>query len=128
MLHTRHFSLGEANELLEEIKPQIEEMIRLKRHLDSLGYDVYRHQYFGGSGPNGTGSFPGEMEKLIEVIKQLSEAGIQVKGIDEGLIDFPHVRGNGEEVYLCWKTGEDDIKYWHQIPDGFVGRRSIEDL
>ncbi len=128
MLHTRHFSLEEANELLESMKPQIEEMLRLKRHLDSLGYDVYHHQYFGGSGPNGTGSFPAEMDKLIEIIKQLSAEGIQIKGIDEGLIDFPHVRSNGEEVYLCWKTGEDDIKYWHRIPDGFAGRRSIEEL
>jgi hypothetical protein len=38
------------------------------------------------------------------------------------------VRENGDEVYLCWKLGEEGIAYWHRIPDGFAGRRSIEEL
>ena len=128
MLHARHFSLSEANETLERLKPLIEDMMRLKRELDALGYDVYTHQYFGGSGPNGMGAFPSEMEELVEVIKKIASEGIEIKGIDDGLIDFPHIRANGEEVYLCWKTGEDEIQYWHRIEDGFAGRRKIEEL
>ncbi|MBM2840365.1 MAG: hypothetical protein HW412_893, partial [Bacteroidetes bacterium] len=58
----------------------------------------------------------------------LDARGIVVKGIDEGLIDFPHIRPNGEEVYLCWKLGEDDILSWHRIEDGFTGRKSIDQL
>ena len=128
MLHSIHFSLDEANEILEELKPVILEMSELKKTLDDKNYDVYRHEYFGGLGPNGDGSFPPEMEKLIEIIKSISSKGVLIKGINNGLIDFPFIRNNGEEVYLCWMLGEDEIKYWHTIPEGFPGRKNIDEL
>lgn len=127
-LHTIHFTLEEANNLLYEIKPLIEEMISLKKKLDSKGYDVYNHQYFGGSGPNGKGVFPDEMEKLVEIVKSISAMGVLIKGLDNGLVDFPHIRDDGEEVYLCWKFDEGEIIYWHSIPEGFPGRRNISEL
>jgi len=128
MHHNRHFSLQEANIALEEIKPLVEEMIKLKNELDRDGFDIYRHQYFGGVGSNGTGEFPKELSRLVEIVKIISSKGVIIKGIDEGLIDFPHIRTGGEEVYLCWKTGEESIAYWHRIPDGFAGRKNIEEL
>jgi hypothetical protein len=127
-LHSRHFSLEEANTILDEIKPQVEEMIKLKRRLDSKGYDVYNHQYFGGSGPNGKGVFPDELEKLVEIVKEISSKGVLIKGIDNGLVDFPHIRKDGNEVYLCWKFNEGEIAYWHTIAEGFAGRRNINEL
>ena len=63
MLHSIHFSLEEANETLEELKPMISEMSELKKSLDDKNYDVYRHEYFGGLGPNGDGSFRGRREE-----------------------------------------------------------------
>ena len=127
-LHTIHFTLEEANTLLDKYKPDIEVMVGLKKKLDLKGYDVYNHSYFGGSGPNGTGTFPPEMEKLVEIVKKVSSEGILVKGLDNGLIDFPHIRTSGEEVYLCWQSGEREILFWHAIPDGFAGRRNINEL
>lgn len=123
-----HFTLEEANDKLDNIKGDIEEMISLKRKLDQKGYDVYSHRYLGGSGPNGKGTFPEEMERLIDILRTLTGDGVMVKGIDSGLVDFPHLRNNGEEVYLCWKFGEGDINWWHSIPDGFSGRRNISEL
>jgi hypothetical protein len=127
-LHSRHFTLEEANNILDEIKPIVEEMIGLKKRLDSKGYDVYNHQYFGGSGPNGKGTFPEEMERLVELVRDISKREILLKSIDRGLIDFPHIRTNGDEVYLCWSFGEGEIAYWHSIPEGFPGRRNINEL
>ncbi|MBZ0202668.1 MAG: DUF2203 domain-containing protein [Ignavibacteria bacterium] len=127
-IHTRHFSVEEANTLLDEIKPLIEEMIALKKKLDSKGYDVYNHQYFGGSGPNGKGAFPEEMERLVDIVRDISAEGVLIKGIDRGLIDFPHLRKTGEEVYLCWHHGEGEIQYWHTIPEGFSGRKNLDEL
>lgn len=126
--HSIHFTLEEANDKLDIIKGDIEEMINLKRKLDQKGYDVYSHRYLGGSGPNGKGAFPEEMERLIDILRELTDDGVMVKGIDRGLVDFPHLRNNGEEVYLCWKFGEGDINWWHTIPDGFSGRRNISEL
>ncbi len=127
-LHQKHFTLGQARGLLRGIISLIEELVSLKRTLDERRYDISRHQYFGRSGSNGESFYPPELVRLVEIAKNLDQQGILLKGPDDGLIDFPHIRSNGEEVYLCWKLGENDIHYWHSIPDGFAGRRPIQEL
>ena len=127
-LHKKHFTLEEARKELTSVHALASKIVELKGALNVLGWDVNRHAYFGGMGPNGDGSFPSEMETLVTIVQGLEKRGIIVKGLDEGLIDFPHVRSNGEEVYLCWKVGEDDIGYWHSIRDGFAGRKHVDDL
>jgi hypothetical protein len=126
--HKKHFEIQEAQNLLINILPDIIEMINLKRVLDEKGVDIYKHHYFGGIGSNGSGKYPVELERLIEFIDDFSSKGILIKSIDEGLIDFPHIRSDGEEVYLCWKYGEEKILFWHSIRDGFSGRKSLENL
>lgn len=127
-LHSRHFTLEEARRALGEVRPLSEELVNLKETLDRRGYDIRRHGYFGGIGPNGERYFPPELERLVEVLRRLEALGVIVKGIDQGLVDFPHVRRNGEEVYLCFRAGEPDIGYWHTTDEGFANRRPISEL
>ena len=127
-LHEKHFTLDQARRMLSGISRLVEELVSLKKKLDERGFDIYRHQYFGGSGPNGERFFPAELERLVEIAKNLEKKGIIIKGLDEGLIDFPHLRSNNQEVYLCWKLGEPTVNFWHHIPDGFAGRKPIEEL
>jgi len=128
MGNEKHFSLNEAREILIIIKPVLLKMMELKKILDEKGFDIYRHQFFGGIGTNGTGKHPVELDELVECIRKITGYGIILKGIDNGLIDFPHIRANGEEVYLCYMYGETGILYWHSLSDGFKGRREIEEL
>ena len=128
MQYAKHYTLEEAQSKLTEILPRIEELVNLKHTLDRKGYDVYRHQYFGGMGPNGQKAFPHEMERLVQILSELNELSIEVKDLNKGLIDFPHLRSNGEEVYLCYVLGEPTILAWHSLEGGFAGRRSLEDL
>lgn len=128
MLYTKHYTLEEAQKKLLEIKPLIEEIVSLKKLLDEKGYNVFKHQYYGGSGPNGLKAFPLQLERLIEIVKDLSDLQIEIKDLNKGLIDFPHVRSTGEEVYLCYLLGEPAILSWHSIQGGFSGRRSLEEL
>ena len=128
MLHIKHFKLNEARDLLPVVRLKISEIVDLKRTLDEKKYDINRHQFFGGFGPNGTGKFPDDLEKLVSIVKELSVSGILIKDLNTGLIDFPHIRENGEEVYLCFILGEEDIEYWHSISDGFRGRKEIKYL
>jgi len=127
-IHRRHFTLEEARKELTSVHALAARIVELKTSLDRKGWDTRRHEYFGGMGPNGDGQFPPEMETLVEIVRGLEARGIVVKGLDQGLVDFPFIRANGEEVYLCWMLGEDDIGYWHRIEDGFAGRRAIEEL
>ncbi len=125
---TRSFTLDEARSLLKDLLPDLAEVVRLKRVLDARRYDIYRHQYFGGAGPNGTGSYPRELESLVKLLRKFDEEGVLVKSLDEGLIDFPHVRENGEEIFLCYKLGEENILFWHPMETGFAARRKTSEL
>jgi len=59
-------------------------------------------------------------------IERLAALGCEVKDLEQGLIDF-HAMREGREVYLCWRNGEDDIRFWHEIDTGFAGRRRLEE-
>ena len=59
---------------------------------------------------------------LEHVLKGVDEMGALLKGLDPGLVDFPHVL-DGEEVMLCWQEGEKTITHYHGEDDGFAGRK-----
>ena len=63
--------------------------------------------------------------KFYESIETLENTGVVVKSIEQGLLDFPSKRFD-EEVWLCWKYGETEIKFWHEKDSGFMGRKPIE--
>lgn len=63
--------------------------------------------------------------KFYEAVEILENTGVVVKSIEQGLLDFPSKRFD-EEVWLCWKYGETEIKFWHEKDSGFMGRKPIE--
>jgi hypothetical protein len=65
-----------------------------------------------------------DRERLAECVAELTALGIELKDPCTGLIDFPSLR-DGREVYLCWKLGEPDVEYWHELDAGFAGRQKL---
>lgn len=63
--------------------------------------------------------------KFYESVEILENTGVLVKSIEQGLLDFPSKRFD-EEVWLCWKYGETEIKFWHEKDSGFMGRKPID--
>ncbi len=66
-----------------------------------------------------------KVTKFYGSIEDLETTGAIMKNIDEGLLDFPAKRFD-REIWLCWKAGEEGIKFWHDKDSGFGGRRPIE--
>ena len=62
--------------------------------------------------------------KFYQSIEDLENTGVSLKGLDGGLLDFPAKRFD-EEIWLCWKEGETEIKFWHEKDTGFMGRKPI---
>lgn len=62
-----------------------------------------------------------EIEGYVAEIRQL---GVQMKGLDTGLVDFPGEM-DGRPVLLCWQLGEESVQYWHDEESGFAGRRPL---
>jgi hypothetical protein len=65
-----------------------------------------------------------DIEGYISEIKQL---GVEMKGIDSGLVDFP-AEVNGRPVLLCWQLGEESVQYWHEENSGFAGRQPVASI
>ena len=122
------FTLEEAQAVQAEIEPKLARLVELKHECDRKGYDIYRHQYFGGMGPNGQKAFPTEMEEVVTLVSELTEHGIEIKDLDRGLIDFPFRRSNGQVVFLCYLLGEPAILAWHTIEGGFAARKTLDTL
>jgi len=57
-------------------------------------------------------------------VGELAELGIEFKGYDLGLVDFPAEVG-GRAAYLCWKLGEPAVQHWHEVGAGYADRRPI---
>jgi len=62
--------------------------------------------------------------KFYQSIEDLENTGVSLKGLDEGLLDFPAKRFD-EEIWLCWKEGETEIKFWLEKDTGIMGRTPI---
>jgi hypothetical protein len=67
--------------------------------------------------------FATKKDELKGVVDELHGLGVQLKGPD-GLVDFP-ARLEGREVCLCWKLGEPEVLFWHEIDAGFDGRQQL---
>lgn len=66
------------------------------------------------------------IERMKELLSEIDEIGVQVKDLEQGLIDFP-CKLDDEIVLLCWKRGEPAIEFWHTTESGFAGRQPIDD-
>ncbi len=68
------------------------------------------------------------LEALTETVRQalaeIAEMGGVTKDVTLGLVDFRHVR-EGREVNLCWKFGEDAVRHWHGLDEGYASRRPL---
>ena len=71
--------------------------------------------------------FQGMAETVHEHIDQISETGCVIKDIDGGLVDWLAL-DDGREIWLCWKYGEAEIGYWHDVNTGFADRRPLSEL
>lgn len=60
-------------------------------------------------------------------IAEIRELGVEMKGIDSGLVDFPS-EVNGRPVLLCWQLGEESVQYWHEEDAGFAGRQPVTSI
>jgi hypothetical protein len=132
----RYFTLEEANAALEELRPIAEEMVAKRRELvdaqgrrAALGAQVVTNG--GDLTPSDFAEADEELESaasdLARCVERIQAAGVLVKDLDQGLLDFPALRG-GEEILLCWRVGEPDIQYWHGLEEGFAGRKPVDDV
>ncbi|MDP9025317.1 MAG: DUF2203 domain-containing protein [Candidatus Eremiobacteraeota bacterium] len=126
------FSPEKASALIPVLAPLIDEMWRKRRELaiKLLEQDPALRKAGGRAGAS-TAARRGESRRctelkaeVVRIINRIEAYGCFVKDIDLGLLDFPALR-EGRSIFLCWKSGEDDVAHWHGTDETFVDRRPL---
>lgn len=135
-LEKRVFTVGEANARLPLVRAIAADLVTLARDVIDRRQRLMGLSRTAGTDDHGPyheerAHIEEELEKdsqrVIAYVEELRELGVEPKSVTEGLVDFPAMV-NGRSVYLCWKLGEPEVGYWHEIDAGFRGRRPISDL
>ncbi len=132
----RTFTLSEAETLLPVLESLLRSAMQAKALIDEVDaeLDALRSRIFVNGGMSvdvaAVARRKAEREKAIQrakdAVAEIDAAGVQVKDLDTGLLDFPCVVGE-EVILLCWKLGEKGITHWHSTTEGFAGRKPIDD-
>ncbi|MFO7634185.1 MAG: DUF2203 domain-containing protein [Caldilinea sp.] len=127
-MKARYFTLEEARAALPQVKALMEQVQVARREILRLRPDslpVIEKAALNG-GNKSMGELAIHVMRLEAGVKGIMALGVTIKDIDAGLVDFIGIR-NGREVYICWRYGEDEIGFWHEINAGFAGRRPLDE-
>ena len=131
----RLFTLSEAESVRKDLEPFLVEAIDCRKKLSTLENDLSavsaRIMMMGGVivPYEKLSKLRAEHTQLAQTLKsalsRILETGCIVKDLDVGLLDFPAIIDN-QDVYLCWKLGEDRIRFYHRQDEGFAGRKPLD--
>ena len=129
------FTVTEAERARRQLEPILIEAMDCRRKISeldaSLSKMASRIMMMGGLlvPYEKTAKLRMERDHLVEAVQaaleRIEATGCLVKDLDVGLLDFPALIDN-EEVYLCWRVGEDRIRFYHRQDEGFAGRKPLD--
>ena len=129
------FTVTEAERARAELEPVLLEAMEARRKIgeleEALSGLAERIQRMGGILVSYEKAAKRRLERdalaqaINTAVERIQATGCVVKDLDVGLLDFP-ARLNNEDVYLCWRVGEDHIRFYHRQDEGFAGRKPID--
>jgi hypothetical protein len=130
----RYFAIDEANTILRDAKPVLEQLRDDRDRVAEIQADLQRERENNGSAEHAEQRATREQE-LRELVREMQHAvaqidvwGITLRDIGSGLIDFPAL-ANGRPIWLCWRLGDGDrIDWWHEANEGFDSRQPLSEL
>jgi len=123
----RYFTFEQANAMVRMIRPMMAEILRLRQVILERQPEVWPvvEKAAGNGGSREASLAAREFQRLDSLVREIQATGAVIKDINHGLVDFPALRDE-REVYLCWKYGEEAIRFWHETDTGFTSRQLWE--
>jgi len=130
-----YYDLGAANERVRELRPLLS---GLRDDRAAIVAIQQRHEQSRvGAGTDdvaGQARLAEEREQLTDIVRRMERTvrqidawGVTLRDIGTGLVDVPAL-ANGRPIWLCWKLGEDEISFWHELDAGIAGRKPLIEL
>jgi len=127
----KYFTINEAEKLLPHIDRILQRTIKLNKALDllsSIEIEVYDDDYENlRKVTKANKQFHKLSYEFYTNMEKLEDMGCIIKDYEIGIIDF-YYRAEDHDIFLCWKLGEKNIRFWHEVDTGYMGRRPILDL
>jgi hypothetical protein len=132
----QYFTAAEANQRLPLVRVIVQDIVGLYKDVHERRERLNRISQSPGASKRDEETLYSEelrqteedldkdIVRLDVFVDELRELGCELKDFHTGLIDFLTLV-DGREAYLCWKLGEDDIAFWHELDAGFQGRQSL---
>ena len=132
-MRERYYTLEEANATLPWLEELLGRMVPIRDSLEQQQIELMSMmQHRSG---NGAASHDQEIEdsqkimddiaqQLRQDLQEITDRGIKVRDIVQGLVDFPSQR-ECETIFLCWLRGEPQIDFWHGTDEGFGSRKPL---
>ncbi|MGM0486847.1 MAG: DUF2203 domain-containing protein [Planctomycetota bacterium] len=127
------FTVAEANAMLPLVRAITGDLVRLSRevierherveHL-KIGRKVLPGDPYHDELAQIEEELDKDRQRLNGYVEELRQLGVEPKSGVEGIVDFPG-KLDGELIYLCWKLGEPELKYWHPVDAGFADREPL---
>ncbi len=117
-MEERHFTAEEANQMLPLVRRIVNDILRTGRDVRNIAVE--------SENKPAQKELDRLMDQLDELFDELETLGCYYKdwNFSVGLVDFPAVV-NGKEVFLCWRSDEKEVQFYHDEESGFAGRRPI---
>lgn len=122
-----YFTINDANKILPNTIKKFQEIVDMKKMIERIQSEMEMSLHPSSNFKDYVlqkQKLNSEVAKLYKAIEELENTGVIIKSVDDGLLDFPSRRFN-EDIWLCWKEGETEIKFWHEKNEGFRGRKPI---
>lgn len=122
------FTIPEANQVIPVLEEHLAAIKRGKAVLVRTKAEIARAAAKAGLGG---GSVTGphyirSLEQISRGLQEIQELGVHLKDLDMGLCDFPYMM-DGRIVYLCWKLGEQEVRWWHETTSGYGSRKPLDE-
>ena len=122
-----YFTIKDANKELPNTIKKFQEIVDMKKTIEKIQAEMEMSLHPSSDFKDYViqkQKLNSAVSKLYKAIEELENTGVIIKSVDDGLLDFPSRRFN-EDIWLCWKEGETEIKFWHEKNEGFGGRKPI---
>jgi hypothetical protein len=116
------FTTAEARSELARLRPVLEEIVVVRADVVELAAALQ-----AGGEPTPLGGLPewkAAEARLNELMTEVQQTGIELKGLAPLLVDFP-ADLDGVPVLLCWLEGDAELAWYHRADLGFAGRRRL---
>ena len=117
----RVFTHAEATALLPRLTTMLTALRAAHRAAAEQGDEVGRHAMSTNGSAAAAVTASGPFLEAQRLSGQIDGLGVILRDPETGLVDFASERG-GEQIYLCWRLGEERIGFWHPRDTGFMGR------